>query len=140
MIRWLLVFMFCAPGVCMGSHWCVMKPSKADAPTYPPIAKAAHVEGTVISRLEVDANGSVSKVEVLSGPAMLTETVEKSEAHWVFHTENDAAGSAGCQILVISEFSIARSEEANDDRTPWPYTPPGIYRQRIRALYSPPMP
>ena len=136
MIRWLLLLMFCSPGVCFASHWCIMQPVKADGPLYPPIAKAAHVQGVVISRLEFGADGSVSKVEIVNGPPMLTETVEKSEAHWVFRMDGNDTATSGCQILVISEFSIAGSEETNEDRTPWPITPRGIYRQRIRSLHA----
>jgi len=135
-LRFLMMFMVCAPGVCFASHWCVMKPSKADFPVYPPIAKAARVQGVVISRLEFDANGNISKVEIVNGPALLAKAVEKSEEQWVFHSDTN---SAGCQILVISEFSLSESEQANDNSEPWPYTPPGIYRQRIRALFLPPL-
>jgi hypothetical protein len=35
MVSRLLIFMLCAPGVCCASHWCVMKPLKTDAPSYP---------------------------------------------------------------------------------------------------------
>jgi hypothetical protein len=110
-----------------------MKPAKSDAPLYPPIAKAAHVQGVVISRIELDANGNASKVEIVSGPEMLANAVETSEAHWIFHAD---AGTAGCQILVISELSISESEQTNDRTMPWPYTPSSIYRQRIRTLFS----
>ena len=136
MISRFLIFMLCAPGVCFASHWCVMKPSKTNAPAYPPIAKAARIQGVVISRLEFDANGNASKVEIVNGSALLAKAVEISEAHWVFLSDTD---TAGCQILVISEFSLSESEQANDDTRPWPYTPPGIYRQRIRALFIPPL-
>ena len=113
-----------------------MKPSRVDGPVYPPIAKAARVQGVVISRLEFDSNGSVSKVEIVTGHALLAKSVEISEARWVFSSDTSADG---CQILVISEFSLSDSEEANDDRRPWPFTPPEIYRQRIRALFLPPL-
>lgn len=96
-----------------------MKSSKVDAPFYPPIAKAARVQGVVISRLDFDLNGSVSKVEIVSGPALLVKSVETSEARWVFSSD---ASADGCQILVISEFSLSDSEAANDDKRPWPFT------------------
>jgi len=134
MIARTILFLLCTQGVCFASHWCVMKPVKFDGPLYPPIAKAARVQGVVISRLEFDWTGGVSKVETVSGPAMLAKAVENSAAHWIFqahvHTE-------GCQVLVVSEFTLSESEQANEDKTPWPYTPPGVYRQRIRALFMP---
>jgi Gram-negative bacterial TonB protein C-terminal len=111
-----------------------MNALKADGTKYPPIAVAARIQGVVISRLEFDADGNVSKVEIVSGPQMLVNAVENSEAQWVFHQD---ANTAGCQVLVITEFSISESEKANDNTGSWPYTPPGIYRQRIRALFLP---
>jgi hypothetical protein len=57
-----------------------MKPSKVDGPSYPPIAKAARIQGAVISRLEFDAHGNVSKVEIVNGHALLAKAVETSEA------------------------------------------------------------
>ena len=138
MISRLVLLMFCAPGVCLASHWCVLKPWTTDSPAYPPIAKAARVQGTVISRLEFDTKGDVSKVEIVSGPALLTNVLENSEAHWAFHPDADGINTAGCQILVISEFSLSESEQTNEDTRPWLYTPPGVFRQRIRALFLPP--
>jgi hypothetical protein len=113
-----------------------MKPSRADAPLYPPIAKLARVQGVVLSRVEVDGSGSVAKVEIVKGPVLLARAVETSESHWTFHSDGE---TGGCQMLVISEFSLSESEQASDDMTPWPYTPPGIIRQRIRALFLPPL-
>ena len=101
-----------------------MNPSKADAPPYPPIAKAAQVQGVVISRLEFDANGNVSKVEIVNGHALLAKVVENSQSHWVFRSDTE---TAGCQVLVISEFSLSMSEQANDNSEPWPYTPQGVF-------------
>lgn len=134
--RIIFFFILYAHGVCFAQHWCVMKPVKDDGPAYPPIAKAARFQGVVISRLEFDSSGNVSKVEIVSGPPLLTRVVENTEAKWIFHAD---AGNGGCQILVISEFTLSASEQANEDKTPWPYTPPGIYRQRIRALFLPPL-
>ena len=107
MISRLLMFVFGVPGVWLASHWCVMKPLKTDAPPYPPIAKAAQAQVVVIFRLEFDANGNVSKVEIVNGHALLAKVVENSEAHWVFRSDKE---TAGCQILVISEFFLSVSE------------------------------
>jgi Gram-negative bacterial TonB protein C-terminal len=113
-----------------------MKPVEVVAPVYPPIAKAAHLQGVIISRLEFGSSGNVSKVEIVSGHPLLAKSVEAGEGHWVSRTDGNPDG---CQILVISEFSLSDSEKANDDERPWPYTSPGIYRQRIRALFLPPL-
>jgi TonB family protein len=41
------------------------------APIYPAIAKVAHIEGTVVLRVVIAANGKVKSVRAISGPAML---------------------------------------------------------------------
>lgn len=40
-------------------------------PIYPPIAKAAHVEGDVVVQATISRTGSVEELHVVSGPAML---------------------------------------------------------------------
>ena len=40
-------------------------------PIYPPIAKAAHVDGTVIVEALISKSGAIEGLHVLSGPAML---------------------------------------------------------------------
>jgi len=40
-------------------------------PVYPPIAKAAHVEGTVVVEAIISKSGTIESLHVLSGPAML---------------------------------------------------------------------
>ena len=136
MVLRLLILLLCTPRMCFASHWCVMKPVKADGPAYPPLAKVARVQGVVISRLEFNADGNVSKVEIVRGYPLLAKAVETRETNWIFTSDT---GTDGCQILVISEFSLSDSENANDDKKSWPSTPPGIFRQRIRALFLPPL-
>ncbi|RXH57059.1 energy transducer TonB [Granulicella sibirica] len=45
--------------------------TETSAPIYPPIAKAAHVEGNVILMASFAKDGSVADLQVLSGHAML---------------------------------------------------------------------
>jgi protein TonB len=40
-------------------------------PVYPAIAKAAHVEGTVIVEAIISRTGTIESLHVVSGPAML---------------------------------------------------------------------
>ena len=40
-------------------------------PIYPPIAKAAHVEGKVIVEAVISSTGTIESLHVLSGPPML---------------------------------------------------------------------
>jgi len=40
-------------------------------PVYPSIARAAHVEGTVVVEAVISRNGNIESLHVLSGPMML---------------------------------------------------------------------
>ena len=51
-------------------------------PVYPPIAKAAHVTGTVVLQLEIEPDGTVGQVKIISGPEMLKATSVDAVKQW----------------------------------------------------------
>lgn len=51
-------------------------------PVYPPMAKAAHVSGTVILRVTITKDGSVEDLKVVSGPAMLQQAAFNAVQKW----------------------------------------------------------
>ena len=59
-------------------------------PTYPPIARAAHVSGAVVLQALISKEGTIKNLRVISGPEMLrtaaTEAVDGTEqvcrSHW----------------------------------------------------------
>jgi uncharacterized protein len=53
---------------------------------YPPIAKAAHVQGEVVVDFSIDAEGNTVSVQTLAGPAMLRGAVEGQIRQWHFKT------------------------------------------------------
>ena len=53
-------------------------------PVYPAIAKAAHVQGTVVLRTVIAKTGDVVKVEVVSGPPMLTGSAVEAARQWIY--------------------------------------------------------
>jgi TonB family protein len=53
-------------------------------PTYPPIAKAAHVEGDVRLSISIGADGHVISVEALDGPPMLRGAAIDAVKTWTF--------------------------------------------------------
>jgi hypothetical protein len=71
---------------------------------YPPIARAARLRGVVISRIIYRPSGQVVGVETISGPPMLTYTVERQVKDWTIRT--DATGTENCQSLLIAEFTM----------------------------------
>lgn len=51
-------------------------------PVYPPMAKAAHVSGTVILRVTIAKDGSIADLKVVSGPAMLQQAAFNAVQKW----------------------------------------------------------
>lgn len=71
-------------------------------PVYPPIAKAAHVQGTVVFDLSIDAAGKVQTLQVVSGPAMLQQAAIDCLKQWTFHPfEKD-----GAPVVATGQYSL----------------------------------
>jgi protein TonB len=51
-------------------------------PTYPPIAKAARVSGTVILQATISKTGTITNLKVVSGPAMLQGAATDAVRSW----------------------------------------------------------
>jgi TonB family protein len=52
------------------------------APVYPPIAKAAHVQGTVVLQAVIGKDGQIRELHVISGPAMLQQAAMDAVKAW----------------------------------------------------------
>jgi len=51
-------------------------------PTYPPIAKAARVQGTVVLQATISKTGTIEDLHVVSGPAMLQQAAVDAVKQW----------------------------------------------------------
>jgi protein TonB len=51
-------------------------------PIYPPIAKAARVQGTVVLQATISKTGSIENLRVISGPAMLQQAALDAVRSW----------------------------------------------------------
>jgi len=51
-------------------------------PTYPPIAKAARVSGTVVLQATISKQGTIENLRVISGPAMLQQAARDAVMQW----------------------------------------------------------
>jgi hypothetical protein len=70
-------------------------PLAADLPPYPPIARAAHVEGEVSFSFEVSPVGKVERLSFESGPELLRRTVGDSVTKWQFPESADTHHEEG---------------------------------------------
>lgn len=72
-------------------------------PIYPPIAKAAHVIGTVELSAKVGADGAVVGVRAIAGPAMLTQAAVDAAKQWKYEPfEQDGKAVAAVVPVVLS--------------------------------------
>jgi TonB family protein len=53
-------------------------------PVYPPVAKAAHIQGTVVLEALIDKSGKISKLAVRSGPHLLQQAALDAVQHWTY--------------------------------------------------------
>jgi periplasmic protein TonB len=53
-------------------------------PNYPPIPKAAHLEGTVVLTATISKAGRIENLRVVSGSAMFTQAAMDAVAQWVY--------------------------------------------------------
>lgn len=71
-------------------------------PVYPPIAKAAHVQGTVVLDLRIGTTGKIESLKVASGPPMLQQAAIDCMKQWTFHAfEQD-----GVPAVATGQYNI----------------------------------
>jgi protein TonB len=51
-------------------------------PTYPPIARAARISGTVVLQATISKSGTIENLRVISGPPMLTQSALEAVKTW----------------------------------------------------------
>ena len=78
-----------------------LQPEAFVAPKYPPIAKTARIEGTIVFKGEIDVNGNVTNIAFESGPQMLFDATKQTVSDWKF-----AKQSAPQQITAALEFKM----------------------------------
>lgn len=99
--------------------------AKSVEPEYPAIAKAAHVQGTVMLQANVDAQGEVTKVDVIAGPPMLTAAAVDAVRRWHYRPFEVDGKVAPVRVAVEVPFSlgIPESTERSDQAIGQSYFP-----------------
>ena len=87
------------------TRWCpILGLGPSDTMRYPPIARAAHVYGVVIGRIQFQTSGAVTGFEVVSGPPIFLRNVTEQVRAWRIVTS--ATGPEQCQGLAIFKFYL----------------------------------
>jgi TonB family protein len=82
--------LLCGAGLCFGQEQQALCPRHIEVPTFPPIARAAHVTGKITLTLTIDADGNVRNVEatadnpVMQAHPLLQKFAVENMQHWTF--------------------------------------------------------
>ena len=75
-------------------------------PVYPPVAKAARLQGTVVLRMTIDAQGTPASVEAVSGPLMLQGPAMKAAKQWLFQPATQNGEAVPATFLLTLNFVL----------------------------------
>lgn len=53
-------------------------------PVYPELARLSRTEGAVVLNISISKDGTVSKVEIVSGPSLLTRSAQEAVRQWKY--------------------------------------------------------
>jgi protein TonB len=57
---------------------------KQPKPIYPPLAKAARVQGTVKFQATISKEGTIENLQLLSGPPLLVQAAQQAVVQWQY--------------------------------------------------------
>jgi len=97
-------------GLCRADRWCsVVGNDPSNKIGYPPIARAARVQGVVLVHMIYVPNGKVVRVEPIFGPRLLSDNLARQLMDW--NVTTDAAGDQLCVTLVIAKFTMLETNQ-----------------------------
>jgi len=74
------------------------------APSFSPIAKPEHADGTIKMLAHIDTSGHVTKVELISGPQLLCDSATDAVKKWVYKPLMIDSVAIPIQLLVTFSF------------------------------------
>lgn len=86
-----------------------------NTPVYPPIAKAAHISGTVVLLASISPQGKIDKLTVESGPPMLRQAAVDAARTWVYrpYVLNGAPVAVQTRINIVFSLGDALPQGAS---------------------------
>jgi TonB family protein len=75
-------------------------------PAYPPAAFASHVQGEVKVSADVDRDGHVASVRVISGPPLLRDAALDAVQRWRYRPYLSSGGPIRMAAIEILDFQI----------------------------------
>lgn len=75
-------------------------------PVYPPVARAAHIQGNVVLRMLVDERGLPIHAEVVEGPALLRAEALRAAQQWEFSPARVSGQAVKATFLLTLKFRL----------------------------------
>lgn len=85
-------------------------------PVYPAIAKVSNTFGEIKMRVAINANGDVTKTEILSGHKLLDDSARYAAMQWKFEKLNNGTGARTVELI----FRFTLMPRCSDKRTHTP--------------------
>jgi len=88
------------------------------APVYPPVARAAHLQGTVMLHAVIGKEGQMERVEVISGPPMLQGAALEAAKQWTYKPYLLNGAPTEVDTTVIVNFNLNAGPASVPPATP----------------------
>jgi TonB family protein len=75
-------------------------------PVYPAAAAASHVQGEVKLSADVDRNGNVASVRVISGPPLLRDAAIDAVQRWRYRPYLSSRGPIPVAAIAVMDFQL----------------------------------
>jgi periplasmic protein TonB len=82
--------------------------SSNSTPVYPPKAKAAGIEGTVVVLAQINKSGRVDLLRVVSGPELLRQAALDAVRSWVYRPHLIDGSPTGFRTEIKVRFAIEK--------------------------------
>jgi len=83
----------------------------AVAPVYPPIAKAAHVQGIVVMRALISKTGDIEDLNVISGPPLLVPAAMDAVKQWKYRPYLLQGEPVAVETTIKVNFTFAETKK-----------------------------
>jgi TonB family protein len=80
---------------------------KKVTPEYPPLARQAHVEGAIVLRAQISANGDVEDLSLVSGHPMLAKAAMTAVKQWKYTPYLLNGQAVAMETQVVVNFSVS---------------------------------
>jgi protein TonB len=77
-------------------------------PAYPPLAKQARIQGTVVLEATLGTDGRVEHIQVVSGHPLLVEPAQQAVAQWLYEPSYLNGRPVAVLLHVTVEFILRR--------------------------------